>query len=78
MVVAVAMDDDHSIAIYDIDKGMAFRKNPKNTDFGLVATGKMTVKEVFDIKFQPGDESILAACMKEINIITWKNGAIIS
>ena len=42
MVVAVAMDDDHSVVIYDIAKGMAFRKDPKDTDFGLVATGKMT------------------------------------
>ena len=78
MVVAVAMDDDHSVAIYDIHKGIAFRKDPKNPDFGLVATGKMTKREVFDIKFQPGDESIMVACMKELNIVTWCKGAIIS
>ena len=42
MVVAVAMDDDHSVVIYDVAKGIAFRKDPKDTDFGLVATGKMT------------------------------------
>lgn len=78
MVAAVAMDDDHTIAVYDIAKGIAYRKDPKNTDFGLVALGKMSKREVFDIKFMPGDYSIVVACMKEVNIITWKDGTILS
>jgi len=78
MVAAVAMDDDHSIAIYNIEKGIAYRKDPKNTDFGLVAFGKMSKREVFDIKFVPGDDSMVVACMKEVNLITWKDGAILA
>lgn len=68
------MDDDHSIAIYDIAQGVKYRADPKISDFGLVAQGKITKKEVFDIKFDMNDSSIIAACMKEVNIITWKNG----
>lgn len=72
------MDDDHTVAIYNIAKGIAYRKDPKNKDFGLVAYGKMTKQEVFDIKFIPEDYSIMVACMKEVNILTWKNGTILS
>lgn len=52
--------------------------DPKNTDNGLIAAGKMTPREVFDIKFIPGDYSILVACMKEINIVTWRDGKIMT
>ena len=37
MVAGIAMDDDHSIAIYDIGRGIKYRADPKNPDFGLVA-----------------------------------------
>jgi WD40 repeat protein len=50
-VAAIAMDDDHSIAVYDINKGIEYRKDPRNSDFGLIALGKVTKKDVFDIKF---------------------------
>lgn len=53
LIAAVSMDDDHSIAIYDIAKGIAYRKDPKNPDFGLVAMGKITKQDVFDIRFIP-------------------------
>ena len=43
------MDEDHSIAIYNISKGIAYRRDPNNPDFGLVATGKVTKREIFDI-----------------------------
>lgn len=52
--------------------------DPKNSDNGLVASGKMTKREVFDIKFIPKNYAVLVACMKEINIVTWKDGKILS
>jgi microtubule-associated protein-like 6 len=55
MVAAIGMDEDHSLAIYDIAKGIAYRNDPKNPDFGLIATGKITKRDLFDIKFVPGD-----------------------
>lgn len=32
MVAANAMDDDHSVVIFDIKKGIAYRRDPKNSD----------------------------------------------
>lgn len=47
------MDDEHTVAIYDLDKAIMSRQNPskKNQDDGLIATGKLTRAPVFDLKF---------------------------
>ena len=55
MVAAVGMDDDHSIAIFDIKKSIKYRSDPSNQDNGLIATNKITKNNVFDIKFVPKD-----------------------
>lgn len=55
MVAGCAMDDNHSIAVYDVKKGTEFNKDPSNKDFGLIAMGKITKCEVFDMRFVPGD-----------------------
>jgi microtubule-associated protein-like 6 len=45
---------------------------------GLIAKGKVTRREVFDIRFVPGDWQLVVACMKEVNLITWKDGNLLS
>jgi len=56
-VAASALDDDHCIVIYDIEKGITGRMNPtkKNSDDGLIATGKSTRNFIFDLKFDLKD-----------------------
>lgn len=41
-VAAVAMDDDHFMAVYDIDIAVNSRKDPKNKASPLIAGGKLT------------------------------------
>ncbi|CAD8200325.1 unnamed protein product [Paramecium octaurelia] len=77
-VAAIAMDDDHFMAVYDIEIAINLRKDPKNQASPLIASGKLTKQEIFDIKFLPGDWQIVVACMKEISICTWKNGTILA
>lgn len=52
-IAACSMDEEHTMALYDIDKAIISRLNPskKNYDDGLIATGKLTRAPVFDIKF---------------------------
>ena len=78
MVAAVSMTDDHMVAIYNVQKGVDYRRDPMNKDTGLVALGKVTKNDVFDIKFVPVDYSILLACMKEVNMLTWREGKVLS
>lgn len=54
-VAAVGMDEDHSIVIYDIAKGIEHKRNPLSKDDGLIAKGKVTKREIFDIRFVQGD-----------------------
>ena len=51
MVAAAALDDDHSIAIYDVKRGMKFRQNAKLQDQGLVVFGKGTKSVILDLRF---------------------------
>ena len=77
-VAAVGMDEDHTIVIYDIAKGIEHKKNALSKNDGLIAKGKVTRREIFDIRFVPGDWQLVVACMKEVNLITWKNGNLLS
>lgn len=77
-VCAIGMDDDHSIGVYDVDEAIKARKDPKNKSLGLMGFGKLTKQEIFDVKFAPGDWQIVVACMKEINIVTWRDGKVMA
>lgn len=54
-IAACSLDDERSIAIYDIEtaiaKGKTISKKFGNED-GLLATGKITREPIFDIKFE--------------------------
>lgn len=47
-------------------------------DSGLIAVGKITKSEVFDMKFVPGDWQIVLACMKEIYLVQWKDNKLLA
>ena len=49
------MDEDHSVALYDIKRGIKHKKDPLSKDTGLMCATKITKNEVFDMKFIPGD-----------------------
>ncbi len=48
----------------------------KNSEEGLLATGKLTKAPVFDLKFDLTDKIIIAAGLKEINFISFEGGVI--
>jgi microtubule-associated protein-like 6 len=77
-VAACALDADHTLAVYDIDRAVQSRLNPnkKNSDEGLIATGKLTRVPVFDVRFEPQDKFIVVAALKEILFITLENGVL--
>lgn len=39
----------------------------------LIASSKGPVSEVFDIKFDKSDKTIIIACMGEVNFVTFDN-----
>jgi hypothetical protein len=45
--VANSLDDDNTLAIYDIDLHIENKKNPKSKDDGLIASGKSTKAFIF-------------------------------
>lgn len=54
-MAAVGMNDDHTLAIYDIEATIAAAAEPTSKANGLEAFGKLTKEEVFDMRFAPGD-----------------------
>jgi WD40 repeat protein len=71
-VVAIGMDDDQCIGIYDIDRAIVVRQNGKRDD-SLVASGKGPRSEIFDVKFDKSDKTIVIACKCEVNFVTFDN-----
>ena len=45
-VAATALDDYHTICVYDVDAAVEAKKDPKSKSNGLVATGRCTRAEV--------------------------------
>ena len=79
---ASGLDDDHCVVIYDIDKTIDAKMNPLNSlnakskDSGLIASGKTSRYELFDLKFDPNDKSLIAGCLKEILFINYEGGVL--
>ena len=46
LVAATALDDYHTICIYDVDAGVEAKKDPKTKVNGLIASGRCTRAEV--------------------------------
>jgi microtubule-associated protein-like 6 len=78
-LAAVALDDDHCIAIYDINTllnpkaGSSARKSPQD---GLIATGKSTKSAILDLKWDPTDTIVIAACVKEVCFISAEGSSV--
>lgn len=75
-VAASALDDNHTVCVYDIELAIEAKKNPKKTASGLLASGRSTRAEILDLKFHPTEKLIVAACMKEVQFITFGNSTI--
>ena len=71
-VAAIGMDDDQCIVIYDIEKAQSARLNGRKDD-SLVASGKGPRSEIFDVKFDKSDKTIIVACKCEVNFVTFEN-----
>lgn len=69
------MDDDQCIGIYDLEKAITIRLNGKRDD-SLIASGKGPRNEIFDIKFDKTDKTIVIACKFEVNFVTFDNQSI--
>lgn len=72
LFIAIGMDDLQCIAIYDIDKLILARATGKRDD-SLVASGKGPRSEIFDVKFDKSDKTVVIACKGEVNFVTFEN-----
>ena len=70
-IAASALNDDHNIAVYDIDAVIKARLNPssKKDNVGLIATGKGSKADILDLRFTSDGNTLIAACFKEIYFI---------
>lgn len=82
-IAAAGLDDDHCLVVYDLEKAINSKQNPlgsfkpkvlNDLGGGLLASGKTTRNEIFDLKFDPNDKTLIAACMKEILFIGFEGG----
>ena len=70
-LAASAMDDDHTIAVYDITK------QPKTGQaWAPIASGKGTRANILSLGFSTDNTTIVATCVKEVNFFTFAGGVI--
>ena len=74
-LIAIGMDDNKLIGIYDLEKAISMRLNGKRDD-SLIASCKGPRSEIFDIKFDKSDNFIVIACQCEVNFVTYENQSI--
>jgi len=76
-IAAIANDPDHTIAIYNLEKFMNpnYNRAKAKTD-GSIILGKGPKAEVLDLKFDPSGTSLIAACVKEVDFITFEGGIV--
>ena len=64
------------MVIYDLNKAISNRLEPKNTDNGKVAIAKTTKAEVLSLEFNNSNKVVVAGCMKEIIFCTFDGGVL--
>lgn len=69
-IVAIGMDPEHCIVIYDVDKALQGRGSGKRDDF-LISSGKGLKNQIFDVKFDKTDKTIIIASNKEVYFATY-------
>lgn len=76
-LAAIANDDDHTIAIYDLEKFLnpSYDKRKSKTD-GSIIVGKGPKAGVLDARFDPNDQLLILSCVKEINFVSFDGGLI--
>ncbi|EAR94225.2 HELP domain protein (macronuclear) [Tetrahymena thermophila SB210] len=77
-IAAISLEKESSIVIYDLEKAIQQRLNPtkRSNDDGLLATGKLTNKEVFDAKFDKQGKTVIVASINDILFVTFDNNLI--
>lgn len=48
----------------------------RGNDDGLLATGKLSDKQIFDAKFDKTGKTVIVACINDIFFVTYDNGLI--
>ncbi|KAL4483877.1 hypothetical protein ABPG72_006252 [Tetrahymena utriculariae] len=71
IIAANALDDYHTVCVYDVDGAIAAKKDINSKTSGLVSSGRCTRAEILHLKFHPTEKLIIAACMKEVQFITY-------
>ncbi|CAD8171847.1 unnamed protein product [Paramecium pentaurelia] len=74
-LAAVSMDDDHTLVVYDVDKGIDARLKGDISQ-ALLATGKGPRSFVFDIKFDKVDKYLILACKNEVYFCSYDQNQI--
>lgn len=76
-IAAIANDPDHTIAIYNLDKLTApgYNRSKARSD-GSIIVGTGPKAEILQLKFDPSDQMLVAACNKEVDFISFDGGAI--
>ena len=76
-LAAVANNDDHTIGIYDLDKLLnpSYNQKKAKTD-GAIIIGKGPKAGVLDAKFDPTDQVLILACVKEVNFVSFDGGIV--
>lgn len=74
-LVAIGMDPDNCIIVFDVEKALASRGMGKKDDC-LISTGKGPRNEVFDVKFDKVDKNIILACRNEVYFATYDTSSI--
>jgi WD40 repeat protein len=69
-LVAIGMDADHCIVVFDVEKAISNRGSGKKDDY-LIAAGKGPRNDVFDVKFDKVDKNIILACRNEVYFATY-------
>lgn len=79
---AAGLDEDHCVIVYDLEKAIAAKQNPllakgkSAENLGLLASGKTTKSEIFDMKFEPTDKGLIAAGLKEVLFLNFEGGVL--
>jgi WD40 repeat protein len=71
LLAASAMDDDHTIAIYD----WSAKLKPGQT-YKPIASGKGSKANILSLAFNPQGNTLVATCVKEVNFFTFEGGVI--
>ena len=74
-LVAIGMDPDHCIVVYDVEKAMSNRGQGRKDDY-LISAGKGPRSDVFDVKFDKVDKNIILACRNEVYFATYDTSTI--